>query len=222
MKQHLFISKNVTDLSEDLKQFLEFHSVSFTAQSLISFEEVPFTCQVNCEALFFGSKRAVDFYLKSCTIEKDALISCIGKTTALHLESLGFTVHFQGENAGNPDEVAIQLKTFLNGKKLRVVRSTISNRSIPAHFSNEELEEIIVYNTMLNPTKISPKPSLLIFTSPSNAEAFLMQNTIEEDATIIAWGKTTESYLISRQFSVQKTLQQSSEEELISILEGIL
>jgi uroporphyrinogen-III synthase len=218
MKQHLFISKNTADLSEDLKQFLKNHSLSFTAQSLISFEEVPFSCQAKCEALFFGSKRAVDFYLKSCTIENDTLITCIGETTALHLKSFDFPVHFQGENAGNPEEVAQKLKVFLNGKKLRVVRSTISNRSIPLHFSNEELEEIIVYNTLLNPQKIIPNPSILVFTSPSNAEAFLLQNTINENATIIAWGKTTESYLISRKFSVQKTLQQSSETELISTL----
>jgi len=61
----------------------------------------------------------------------------------------------------------------------------------------------------------------IIFTSPSNVNGFLFDNSISDYCKIIAWGKTTENHLISKGFKVNYTLNTASENELIEILKVI-
>lgn len=206
------------DVSEKLKEFCTEASIDLVADAFISFQSIPAEKLPEFDVIFFGSKRAVDFFLEQFTLSPDKKIACIGQTTANHLIQLGFSVSFSGQEAGNATEVALQLKEWLGSRKLLVARSEQSQRSIPKVISANQLEELVVYQTILKPIQLEIQPEVIAFTSPSNVQGFLLKNAIHPNQTIIAWGTTTRSFIEEKGYTVHHTLRTASEEELVYIL----
>jgi uroporphyrinogen-III synthase len=75
-----------------------------------------------------------------------------------------------------------------------------------------------VYETIINSKIIEQQFDYIVFTSPSNVEGFLKENTISETTKVIAWGETTKRCLMEHQLEVWRTLKSASEEELIEIV----
>lgn len=216
----LFISKNKIDVSQNLISFCESQKINLLTHSFLEFYPVPFEVKKEADILFFGSKRAFDFYMQSATISSHQSIACIGSVTKKHIEKAGFFVFFAGEQAGNAPEVAQELKMQIGTKSLLVLRSNKSFRSIPKAFSPEQCEEKIVYETRITAHKLSEKPAILIFTSPSNAEAYLLENKIDKTQKVIAWGESTKTYLEENKCPVFTTLKTATEEELIQVIQN--
>jgi uroporphyrinogen-III synthase len=215
----LYISKEFRDVNPQFLEYLQSHGIQIHAKSMIAFNATSFSVEPSSShAYFFGSKRAVAFFLDSYKIPTGARICCIGKATGNALMEAGYQVDFIGEQASDPQEVAKKLGAFLGQQKLVVLRSNKSMRSIPKVFPPEQVEEICVYETVLEPKKLVDKPDFLVFTSPSNVESFLLENSIDPTQKIISWGKTTSKYLIERGFSPQVTLQDSNEQEICDFL----
>lgn len=215
----LYISKNECELKPEFLAFIRDNNIQLIAHSMIEFKATSFTFQANeNEACFFGSKRAVTFFLKQHTIPSHVLICCIGNTTAEILENNGYKVDFVGDNASDAQQVAQDLVSFLGDKKLCVIRSNISMRSIPKAFPPSQVSEICVYETVLSPMQIKEIPDVLVFTSPSNVDGFLLKNEIKSHQQLIAWGKTTQKHLESKGFSSTFTLKNSNENEILPFL----
>ncbi len=81
--------------------------------------------------------------------------------------------------------------------------------------------DLIVYSTLLKPIKLAEKCQTLVFTSPSNVEAFIQKNKISNDQQVIAWGNTTKAFLEKESINVDHTLERSSFEELMNYLRSI-
>jgi len=204
-----------------LKEYCAGVGIKLLMHSFIRFEPVKAEIPGDIEALFFGSKRAVDFFLMQAQIPAGTFIACIGSVTLKYLNSLGYEVHFSGAKAGDPATVALALKAWLGDRRLHVALSEQSNRSMARVLHPEQVAEIIVYRTLSAPVVIAEIPNLVAFTSPSNVTGFLLENEIDPDTTVIAWGKTTEKALNGLGIQVHHVLEHSTEEELISWLETI-
>ena len=220
MKSHVLITKTEDDVSE-LKKFCEEKNWNLISNSFIDFEIVNAEIPQNFDWIFFGSKRAAFYFLLQAVIPANCKVACIGQKTKSHLEKMGLKVDFFGQESGNPELVANELKKQIQTENLIVPISNVSNHSIAKAFPKNQVSEIVVYMTKNQTKKINENLDLIAFTSPSNVDGFLLENTISKDCKIIAWGKTTEKHLISKGYKVHNTLNTASENELIEVLKSI-
>lgn len=216
MVRSIFISRNSEELPL-LTKYCTDQNIQLIPQSLVRFEEVKHTLDLFPEVLFFSSIRSAEYFLTQQAILPQTAIATIGAKTAEKLEKLGLKVDFIGSVAGHPETVAAEFSQWLNGRKVVIPCSDRSNRSIASVLPADQVLEIVVYKTILDSKKMEDC-DLYIFSSPSNLEAFLLQNRIPSDSQIIAWGTTTEKALKKKGLKSNWVLSTSSEEEVIEIL----
>ena len=202
-----------------LEKFCAKNKMDLIANSFIRFSLVQAEIPVNIEAVFFGSKRAVEFFLLQSDLPVSCKVACIGETTKNYIENLGIEVDFCGSKAGDPEFVAQELKEWLGKRKLHIALSDQSNRSMSKLLPEYQVDEFIVYQTISDPKPMPDAPDLIIFTSPSNLNGFLVENQISSRSKVIAWGKTTEKALNAVNIHPDLVLQQATESELIEILQ---
>lgn len=219
MKKSIFISKNASELPL-LSTFCVSHQFTLSAHSLITFNALSFEMDVSYDVVFFSSIRAAEFFLAQEKLPEHCQIACIGAVTAKKINALGFGVSFIGEQAGNPLHVAEMFKIWLGERRVLFPLSTVSKRTIVEQIPTAQCIEVAIYETCALPLKIE-KSDYLIFTSPSNVESYLLQNEINGNI-LIAWGTTTRNALEAKGFSVDFTLQEANEENLITYLKEFL
>jgi uroporphyrinogen-III synthase len=196
-----------------ISQNIDIHYHSFLTFKQIELPEIPTT-----DVLFFSSKRAVDYFLNQSKIPTKTAIACIGESTKKHLESSGFKVDFVGENAGKPKEISRKLKEWLGASSITIVLAKESKQSILTHLDPIKSKMAVVYDSVISAQKIDQNFDCYVFTSPSNVAGFLGENILPANAKVIAWGETTKEYLEAKQIDVTKTLETSSENEVVQIL----
>lgn len=214
MNKRLFISKQASELDPYRSELDHF---SIEAHSFLSFESVAFDIRHPYEVIFFGSPRTVIFFKAQASISTNSAIACIGNKTAELLREMGHRVDFVGEKSGNPTHVGEAFRFWLGKRRVLFPLSDRSLKSISAFIEPAHKEEVVAYKTVVTSQEISPC-DIYVFTSPTNVEGFLEHNIVPEYARVIAWGKSTETALISRAVPVEFCLKTSSFEELISLL----
>ena len=213
----LFISKKVTDT--DFLAFIEKAEINLIDQPMISFVAEKFECpKQEFEVVFFTSPRSAGFYLDQCAVPDSVAIATIGKATSDYVESRGYKVDFTGVTSGNPAKVSAEFSVFVKGRSVLFPQSNYSHQSMQKRLYEGQITDLIVYKTALTPVQLKVKPSILVFTSPTNLNSFLQLNKVEKGQKIIAWGKTTESFLHNNNLKADYTLEYSSFEELTEIL----
>lgn len=97
--------------------------------------------------------------------------------------------------------------------------SNISKRSVQKQLNNEEQAiDLIVYRTLPDDNFTVPEQDILIFTSPSNASAYLDKKEISSNQPIIAIGKSTAQQLTALGITNVKIADQVSELGLIDTM----
>jgi uroporphyrinogen-III synthase len=215
----LFISKKLS--YAPLIRLLNAYNIDYVDESLIAFRNHPFTCpsEKSYDVIFFSSPRSVDYYLAECEVPSDKLIGCIGKSTSQHLEKNHLRVDFEGIKSGKPKEVAHDFSTFVGEKNVLFPQSSQSHKSMQDMLEASQVTNLVVYETIPKPIRLQQQPTIVVFTSPSNASAYLSVNTISGSEVVIAWGKTTEAFLKTQGVNVDHTLEVASFESLTALLE---
>ncbi len=213
----LFISKNL-GVRDELFAWCEENQVLLTAISQISFQETKFVLKDSFDIVFFSSERAAHYFFEGINeIESSWKYACIGQVTANKLEKYKVRCEFVGEEAGNPIKVAGQFKEWVGEQKVCFPRSNVSLKSMQNVLTQDQVIDLEVYQTIPSPSVIEPQ-DIYVFTSPSNVNAFLQANQIPIKTQLIAWGKSTEKALNEKDLRVDRTLNFSTQKELISIL----
>jgi uroporphyrinogen-III synthase len=152
-----------------------------------SFEDVDF--------LLFTSKNGVRAIDNLTNKWKKYPSFAIGKATAKEIERLGGNVAFIASSAYG-DEFAKEINEKYKNKTFLFFRAKKLVSDIKSFFINNNLKEIIIYETLCNKPKTElKKPAIIIFTSPSTAECFSKINDFSEIIPI-AIGKKTKNKLI--------------------------
>jgi uroporphyrinogen-III synthase len=128
--------------------------------------------------------------LSSKTIPENIEVACVGNGTANYIKSKGYNPSFIGEKSGKIDSVAEDFKTWLGDRKVVFAQAKDSNRSFSSVINSSNSTEISVYETIINSATIV-ESDIYVFTSPSNVDGFLLENSISEYSIIIDWGDTT-------------------------------
>jgi uroporphyrinogen-III synthase len=214
LARRVFISKKRSD-TPLLEQHLVSQGDTLIAHSFLQFRAVSFNIQKPFDVIFFGSPRAVDFFLRSEGIPDHVEIACVGMKTAKALQQHGKHVDFIGE--GTIDSIAQSFKDWCGQRNTLFPSSNISLHSISSHLEASQKEVLTIYETVIEAESIKAC-NTYIFTSPSNVDGFFMSNTIPVGARIIAWGESTSASLTSKGIVDHETLRHSSQEELIKHL----
>ncbi len=216
----IFYSRNPEQASQ-IAQFCDNNGFQLIAQSLIRFEAAPIEKEIPLtDVLFFTSPRAFDFYLQSNGINEKQELACIGTGTKNHIVQNGFNVSFFGLDSTKPHEVALDFKTWLGDRTVLFPVSNISNRSVQQVLSDKQISEVVVYQTIPKAIHLPVAPDVLIFSSPSNAEAYLQQNQVSDSQKIACFGTTSQAFLQSKHIE-SKILRTPDEQGVIEFLNGI-
>lgn len=212
--QKIFISKDPTDLSEEL--FAMQLTGSIEAKSLISFQSVSFTCPGSFDILFISSIRAADHFFSKC--KNNSLIACAGEQTAQKLfDKYQIKADFVAKKSGNPISEAAHFNAWRNGRKVCFPVSQLSVGTYTKNIPDSEKIILQVYTTQLNEVQIGPK-DIYVFTSPSNVAAFFINNSVASHAKVLAWGQTTNQALVEKNVRVTKVLDENQQEMLLKWL----
>jgi uroporphyrinogen-III synthase len=192
MPKSIFISKNLQD-TEALQLFCEENGLSLTAESLLRFNPREFRVEQEFDVVFFSSPRSLTFFLSKHSLSPTDSIACTGVKTKNVAESFGLKVDFFGTSS-NPVEVAQQFKEWLGSRRVLFPLSNISKKTISSVISENHKEEVVVYETEFIDKKIGAH-DMYVFSSPSNAEAFLISGNEIGNAEVVSWGTSTKKAL---------------------------
>ena len=216
--KRIFISRPIAEAGETLQKFAALGG-HLIAESLVNFETISFDKNLSSDVIFFSSIRAATFYLnEQPSISSSVQYACAGPDTADKLEvKFQISCDFIAPFAGNPNESAQVFKTWLGKRHVLFPKSEQSLNSYSSILPDNQKSEIIVYRTYSISTSIPPC-DLYIFSSPSNARAFLENNALPSEAICLAWGSSTMKYLESQEISVFHHLQSGTLRELDQFL----
>jgi uroporphyrinogen-III synthase len=217
----IFLSSE-SNSSLPLVHFCAQNNIRLTRQSLISFQSLDFSVPSNWDVVFFSSPRSFDFFTtKEFVLKANQTIACIGNETKKHIESKGHSVSFVGEEAGKPKEVGVAFQSWLGKRIALFPQSNKSNKSVEKAIPGSQRIPLLVYETCDSSVKVD-LCSLYVFTSPSNFNSFLLKNTISTDSKIIAWGETTDDFIVKYGYKSDYVLKTSGYEELLEIFSTLI
>jgi uroporphyrinogen-III synthase len=212
----VFISKDPQELHAALHQL--WAEGVLTAQSLLSYSPVSFTCQPTFDLVFFASIRAAEFYLAQCAAP--AIFGVAGSETALKIEQkFGLKAAFVAQNSGNPAQEATAFNQWRANRSVLFPSSNLSLGTYSKLIPEQQKKILPVYQTNFMQQRIDAH-QVYVFSSPSNVSAFFETNHLAENAQIIAWGKSTEKALKDRGINVTHTLLKDQQAELLQWLKA--
>ncbi len=219
--RNIFISKDINEL-ETLEALMGNDALTFECKSLIQFKSLPFDLPVDFEVVFLSSIRSAKFLIESKKINlHNYRLACAGKQTALKLNEMAFKPDFIGSNASNPQHVSQEFSKWLGDRKVFIPASSRSLRSIEESISEGQIRSAILYETILLPLKLA-SADVLVFTSPSNVQAYFIENEVLEKSIVIAWGDSTRKTLLDYGCESSAVLKEGTITELKIMLESLL
>ena len=165
--------------------------VSLTAEALIDMKILKIDSIPKCDWIFINSAFALNsiMHLKSGLRPKK--IAAFGQSTAKYLQKNGFKVDFIGE--GSPKNVAQMFSSIVNSKeKVFFPSSNKSLGTVQRVIDNRNKIIVETYQTTPIDKKVE-NHDYLVFTSPSNVEAFLLSNKFRNQKIISIGPSTTKS-----------------------------
>jgi hydroxymethylbilane synthase len=214
----IFISR---DLSEDsiLKSKLSVLGYRVVDQSLLRFSQIRFSYSPVSDWIFFTSKNAIKyFFAQNAMIPRKTRFAVMGKGSARYLRTFDKTADFIGEG-NSATVIAKQFAQLINSETVLFPMAIDSIQTVQRQLGyNNVAKNLYVYKTEVKKEFSVPKTEILLFTSPSNVEAYYSKYVISADQKVIAIGTTTQQKLHS--YGVKNVeLPESFEEE--SLLQKI-
>jgi uroporphyrinogen-III synthase len=160
-------------------------------------ELIPIISEYGSEMLnvVFTSAYAVKFVSGWLKQKPNWTIYCIRNETRIAvLNWFGSDIKCKfGDNALSLSKLMIsegvrEALFFCGDQRLDILPDNLRNNGI-------ELNELIVYNTILKPVKLKEQPEIILFFSPTAVKSFFSMNEIPSGTTVIAMGSTTAAAL---------------------------
>lgn len=213
----LFISKKLSDNS--VFRELETYDVTIIDEPLIRFSQIPFSYTPQTKWIFFSSKNAMDyFFVQRPEIADGTLYGVMSKLSAHHLSTFGKSADFIGEGV-DVAHIARNFREVLKDDSVLFPQAIDSMRTIQKYiaFSNTQFN-LYTYKTTIRNNFEIPYTNIVIFTSPSNVDAYLSKYKIDERQRVIAMGSATKFKLSEYGIRNVITPECFGEEGLISLL----
>lgn len=210
----VFISRELSENSY-FRKALEKHDIEVEARSLIRtvavITKLDSYILKNADWIFFSSKNAVEYFFQlDPVLPKKVKFGVMGSGSEDMLRRKGFFVDYTGDGI-DPADVAAEFAELANGKTVVFPSAENSMRSIQQALSPDtKIIDLTVYETILEDNVQQTGAEIMVFTSPSNVEAYFIDNLLDPDQKIIAIGVSTGKKL--DEMGVKYTLPYSPDE----------
>lgn len=195
--QNIFITRNLTE-SSYLRRALEKHHIAIEDRSLIktfpTINKVDSYIFKHVNWIFFSSKNAIEYFFKlEPILPKKVKFGVLGRGSEDTLRRFGKIADFNGEVEGiDTSDIAEKFAVVANGSTVLFPAAKDSLRTVQQVLSIEtKIIELPVYETVLEEEVEKSYAQVLIFTSPSNVEAYFQNNLLEPGQKVICIGKST-------------------------------
>jgi len=191
----VFISRDLSAQSY-FRKAVEKNGTAIEARSLI--RTVPIITKLdpyilkNVDWIFFTSKNGVEYFFNlQPQLPKKVRFGVMGSGSENALRSLGFRADYTGEGVDSAD-VGAEFAKLANGTTILFPAAEDPMRSIHQALSAAtKMIDLPVYETVLEDDAEASSAEVLIFTSPSNVEAYFADNLLDVGQQVIAIGKST-------------------------------
>lgn len=195
--KNIFVTKTFRD-TDYLPNALKRLGCTVTGQSLIEFKEIPFEQTPVSEWIFFSSKHAVKFFFRQKPKLGKVKIGCVGKATAQELRNFGQRADFIGQST-DTKMIGKQFSSLVGKAKVLFPMAKESMQSIQHQLvSKDSAINLPVYQTLKHPTVVDASTHIVVFTSPSNVEAFFEKNKWNQSCKAVAMGDATAATLAKK------------------------
>ena len=178
-----------------LRTVLEGNGFSLEERALIEIIPVPYNSIPDCEWVFFSSKHAVKYFFDQNPVLDSQRLACVGRPTADALRKYGRRADFIG--ASNDTRMTgKQFASLAGASKVLFPQAKGSLRSIQQQFvKKENVFDLVVYESKKKNEGAAPDAEIIVFTSPSNVEAWFENYGFRQNQKAVAMGDATANAL---------------------------
>jgi hydroxymethylbilane synthase len=191
----VFISREIPEQNY-FRRALNKHKIKIEDRSLIRTVPMvnildPFYLK-NIDWIFFSSRNGVEFFFKlKPALSKKVKFGVVGRGSEDALRKYGHLADYVGES-GDIKEVAEDFALLVRGETVMFPRALDSLLSIQKSlFADTKVVDLPIYETILVDEVDKTYADVLIFTSPSNVEAYFAENLLDPGQKVIAIGSST-------------------------------
>ncbi|HEY4197343.1 MAG TPA: hydroxymethylbilane synthase [Mucilaginibacter sp.] len=192
---NVFISREVSEQSY-FRRSLEKHGIQVEGRSLI--RTVPVITKLDpyilkhIDWIFFSSKNAVEYFFQlEPQFSKHVKFGVMGAGSEEMLRRKGHFADYTGIGIDTA-EVAEEFSKLVEGLTVLFPGAEDSLRSIQHGLSADtKVIDLPIYETVLEEEVEASGADVLVFTSPSNVEAYFVDNLLDPYQKVIAIGKST-------------------------------
>lgn len=197
-------------LTPDQKAILNDAVIDLLEYQAIKIQYRKFQLPDGFDNYIFTSQNAVDAFISHLSNSQGngqlkKVCFCVGEKTKLLLEKNGLKVVKMAQNA---TDLAHFITKYHKNESFLFLCGNRRNDDLPNILTNNKLrfEEIVVYNTELNPRHFSGSFDGILFFSPSGVKSFIMNNNIGNSVAFCI-GNTTakEASLLTDSIVVPET-----------------
>ncbi len=180
--KRIFISRYLTADSPFHKLIDDGHEV--IAHSLISIEKIDFAVSQAYEAVFFYSQNAIKYFFQTVPYSQHIRYGVMGKGSQKVFETFtGAAPDYIG--AGDNTRIATEIDKLWPSKTVLFPQAKNSLSSIESLLQNCKTISVDIYNNKPITGITIPDCDLYLFTSPMNAEAFLVTHKLGKNTYAI-------------------------------------
>jgi len=210
----VFISRELSQHSP-FRQRLQAAGWRVEGGSLLVFEPVAIGALPACDWVFFYSKRAADCFFQQMSPAKyeGVKFGAIGPGTAEKIRSYGLQPDFSG--SGRPEEAAAAFAELARGERVLFPQARRSRQSVQRLLGSAvEALSLVVYDNRPRAEIELQRASVLVFTSPMNARAYLDLFRLLSGQRAVAIGEPTAEVL--RAFGISPKVAAAPTEEAMA------
>lgn len=193
----VFITRSVRE-KDFLSRALTGINYKIEGKSLIEFKQITLKELPKSDWVFFSSKHAVKYFFDQKPKLDKVKIGCIGKSTAQELRSYGLRADFIGQST-DTKLIGKQFASLVGAAKVLFPVAKDSLMSIQNQLTKKENAiSVPVYATLKHSVELASDIDTIIFTSPSNVDAFFEKNKFQPNQKAVAMGDATKSALLKK------------------------
>lgn len=193
----VFITREISETSY-FKRAMDVNGITVEGRSLIrTFPMInkldPYILR-DIDWIFFSSKNAIEYFFQlDPQLSKKTRFGVLGRASEETLRRFGKVAHFNGEEEGiDTTEIAKEFAGIASGTKVLFPGAKGSLRSIQQMLSSEtKVIDLPIYETVLEDNVEQTMAEVLIFTSPSNVDAYFENNLLEPEQKVVCIGRST-------------------------------
>ncbi|QNL49996.1 hydroxymethylbilane synthase [Olivibacter sp. SDN3] len=193
----VFITRDLSDTSY-LRRALNNHQIKVESRSLIKVFSIintlnPYILKY-VRWVFFSSKNGIEnFFRLKPRLSKYVQYAVVGRGSEEMLRSYGITPSFTGEAEGIAmEKVGDAFAKVAAGSTVLFPRAKGSLKTIQSRLTPDtKVIDLPVYETRIDEEVERSSADVLVFTSPTNVEAYFKDNLVEPGQKIISIGNST-------------------------------